>query len=466
MPERNIHVFVKKFTPIYYCGKPIIAEMDVVDTYEVPFETSSTVGEHDFNVCPNCQKDLKLIKEYLTQKYKGNDSRKAFPNCCEGHSQVINLKEYKISDFENVPSMVADKIIYTYSHIRNYCNSDTYYKDITDYIDYTMGSFGCMPGNAEPLFQSDYIRLTKLVVKNSKSISENIKKLVNEYFDSLTNSKSSSSTDFNILIQTYERWLKVFPFELNSYFGDLKEYFEKRIPLFNGLPEFNVYSNVSKVKAHTKASLIEFLMQRTNNLLTKINGVSLFEKGLITDSSQLKLELVINERKLKLREGYRNNSKDEEAQYRKIIKTWLKDEKRFIDEITPLITDLPPKEIETKTHRLKETLANYGFYELESVKVLSDSSKQNLIELICNNDLPYVIAMIDYLGLLKHLMLEHFNAKCRLNREVSKWFNADKTGRSVKGNISTLSSKSNEDRKKYTAHLYKETVIRDYQNIK
>lgn len=126
----------------------------------------------------------------------------------------------------------------------------------------------------------------------------------------------------------------------------------------------------------------------------------------------------------------------------------------------------PIQQIETKTDKLNADLSKYGFFELPKVKALSEVNKQNLIEMIINNDLPYNIAMFAFLGFIEYLEKEHFKTKNKLNREVAKWFNSDKDGRRVKGNISTLSEYSNEDKEKYTAHKHKENVKKDYQKLK
>lgn len=127
---------------------------------------------------------------------------------------------------------------------------------------------------------------------------------------------------------------------------------------------------------------------------------------------------------------------------------------------------LPTQQTETKTERIKAELGKYGFFGLPKVKQLSEPNKQNLVELISANGLPYSIAMFDFLGFLKHLETEYFETKLKLNKEVAKWFNSDKDGRHVKGNISVLSDFSRENKDKYTAHIHKEKVNTDYQNLK
>ena len=126
--------------------------------------------------------------------------------------------------------------------------------------------------------------------------------------------------------------------------------------------------------------------------------------------------------------------------------------------------NLPPQQNETKTDKLKAELGKYGFFELSKVKQLSEPNKQSLIELISTNNLPYSIAMIEYLGFLKYLKAEHLKADYKLFKEVSKWF--DVTDRAVKGNIYVLNEFSKENRTRYTADQQKQTVQKDYEKLK
>jgi len=128
--------------------------------------------------------------------------------------------------------------------------------------------------------------------------------------------------------------------------------------------------------------------------------------------------------------------------------------------------NLPPQQAETITDKLKAKLGQYGFFELPAVKRLSAQNRQSLIELISSNGLPYSVAMFDMLGFLKHLEKEHFRTKYKLNRAVADWFGSDKDGRAVKGNISSLSTYSRTDKKRYTAYTHKVAVKNDYQKLK
>ena len=123
------------------------------------------------------------------------------------------------------------------------------------------------------------------------------------------------------------------------------------------------------------------------------------------------------------------------------------------------------KNIKTKTEILVEYLIKHGFYELEKVKILSEQNKLLLISQI-SKSLPFAIAMFNYLGYLKHLSENYFKTKNELNTNISKWFNRSKDGRLVKGNINTLSEYSKENKERYTAHKYKEEVIKYYKELK
>lgn len=121
---------------------------------------------------------------------------------------------------------------------------------------------------------------------------------------------------------------------------------------------------------------------------------------------------------------------------------------------------------ETITEILKGQLSTYGFFELEKIKTLSDQSKISLIKKISKNGLPYAIAMFDYLEFIQYLEKNHFSTKYKLTREISKWFNSDKEGRTVRGNINSLSKYTKENKDRYTAHKHKEKVIKDYEQLK
>lgn len=349
MINRHTTFFVNEVKPVEFCGKSVIWQVELNGAFELPFEIEPTTGEHNYTTCEGCQKNLAALTKRLTVKFEGNQQKQGFPFCCSYHSKLKNVKEFDRALFVNVPELVAKKIIYTNQHITNNHSSENWYKLITDYIDWTVESFGQMPQDCgEPLFLTDFFFFVTDSLKRNEEMKAETKARLLEFLNKYQTPNESTKTDLNVLLSTYQSWFKIFPFELNSYFGNLKQHFEKQLPILNGKAEINIYSGTAKFKMHTKGSLIESLIHLTNNLLTQINGVTLYEKGLLTDANKIKLELVINRRKLKLKQGYKNSSPNEEQRYRKILKEWFKDEKIFIDEITPLLKALPPQQAETK----------------------------------------------------------------------------------------------------------------------
>lgn len=466
MIKRHTTFYVNKLKPIDFCGKTVMWQMDLNGAYETPFKTEPTTGEHDFNTCEGCQNTRKELIKRLTEKFNGTEQKQGFPFCCSHHSNLTKVKEFNRASFVPVPEMVADKIIYTNSHIINNHENENYYKDITDYIDYTVESFGQMPNSCgEPLYLSDYFfYVTDLLTRNTEISKERKNRLLEFLEAHQTPPTKNKNTDLNILLGTYQKWFKVFPFEI-SFFANLKPHFEKQLPILNGKPETNKYTGLAKVKMHTKGSLIDVLLNLTKNLLDKVNVPELRKQGAITDIQGNQLEFAEAELNTKTAEITRQYSKGE-LKYVKALKKWLQLHKDYFKEVAPLLKALPPQPIKTKADILKEQLSQYGFFELEKVKTLSEQSKVSIIEKIAESGLPYAIAMFDYLQFIPYLEKKHFDSKYKLNREVSKWFNSDKEGRAVKGNISSLLKNTTENKDRYTAYKHKENVIKDYELLK
>ncbi len=369
--QKHTTFFVQDFKPIEFCGKTFF-QLNLNGAYQLPFAIEPTKGEHDYNTCEQCKIGLQSLVVQLTEKFNGNNLKRGFPFCCTAHANLIKLNLFKRDDYTVVPEMTALKVIYTNQHIGNNLKEENWYKIITDYIDWAVDSLGLMPRDCgEPLYRSDYLyHVSNFVEQNKKELGEKGKQILQHINLLKQPNNNTSNPDISILLSTYEKWLKTFPFELNSYFGTLKQHYENQIIILDGTPETNIYSGMSKAKMHTKITLIEALINLTNDLLTQINGIALYENGLITDANKIKLELVISSRKMKLQEGYKNNSPDEERQYRRIIKEWFKDEKKFIDEITPLLKIIPSQQAEnkSKSKALKiNQIALIHFYESNQI---------------------------------------------------------------------------------------------------
>lgn len=348
-----------KITPIDFCGKTWGWMFKTEQGFLAePKETEPTTGEHDFNTCECCQNNRKELIKILTEKFNGTKQNQGFPFCSH-YSNLTKLKEFNRASFVPVPELVADKIIYTHQHIMNNHENENYYKDITDYIDYTVGSFGKMPnGCGEPLYLSDYFfYVTDLLTQNteiSKERKNRILEFLKAYYTPPTKNKN---TDLNILLSTYQKWLKIFPFEI-SFFSKLKPYFENQLPILNGKPEYNPYSKVSKVKMHTKGSLIDALLNLTKNLLDKVNVPTLRKQGAITDIQANQLEFAEAELNTKTAEITKQYSKGE-LKYVKALKKWLQLHKDYFTEVAPLLKALPPQQTTNEHETVRYTAKHY-----------------------------------------------------------------------------------------------------------
>lgn len=360
MNKPFIEIDAEHFTLSAFETKPI-------EGYEAP--TNKETGEQFPNCCPFHKSVFEGAESWFSK----------FPNCCDQHKAMVSKWWYNKANYSGIAEKIVKQLSYTEHHISERINIDDWYKDITDYIEYNVSSFG-HPAIGLHL----YLGNVQLYIKNTNSEIPKIKRQrLIEFIETYYNSpKEQTKTDLNILYSTYQKWLKVFPFEI-SFFSTLKPHFEKQLPILNSKPETNKYTGLAKVKMHTKGSLIDVLLNLTNNLLTQINTTTLYEKGLLTEPQKIKLELVLNERKMKLKQGYVNSSKDEEQRYRKILKEWFADEKRFIDEVTPIVKALPPQPISVNESRTKkvifETITNidkqgwqYAFVSEQDYNLFTD----------------------------------------------------------------------------------------------
>ena len=122
------------------------------------------------------------------------------------------------------------------------------------------------------------------------------------------------------------------------------------------------------------------------------------------------------------------------------------------------------KLVQTKTSRLKMQLAKYNFEELKLVKAINQSSLEMLYKTIALNDLPYQVAMLDFLGFVKYCERNYVTTKVELVKIICEILGA--VMRQVKGNLLVLNPNSRENRERYTSHLFRETVMNDYESLK
>lgn len=334
--------FCPEMKPINFCEQTVFYEGEF-DAFQIPYDIiEPKSGNHDYNLCESCKKYWQDINIHLCGYYNGNGQGKnPFPFCCERHKNLVNLNYFDKKDFDDSPNLTAKKIIFTKEQILNCIETVDWYKDITDYIEYTIDSFGKVPAKCgHPLFLNSYCEEISRFLNDRKDLSKKKIQKIRKYLQPPKRDNDKDKiTDFNILIETYEKWYKIFPFGLNDYFGSLKEYYKTHFPIFSGKVEINQYTQHAKISSHTKDSLIEYLMKLTSTLIMQINGAVLYDKGLITNIGKVRIDLLTQERLLKIKDGYVNSSPNEEQQYRNILKVWFKDEKEYFDTLSKILKE-------------------------------------------------------------------------------------------------------------------------------
>lgn len=388
-----IHVhntgYVSKITPIQVCGNTVMWELTLDGVYRVPFQINPTTGPHDYKKCQPCKKTISNLTKVFKQKMIDKGKKKGFPFCCPGHSNLPNVKEFDKKAFDKVPLLAAQKVVFTIQQFINAGQLPDWEKRIYDYLEWVIISFGEMPKDCgEPLFLTAYFFHVKDLAKRNTHIATEKNHKILKLLDTLQANKPVAQTDLNILATVYERWIRTFPFQMNSYFGDLKDEYSKKLIFLRDEMDTNMYSGLTRRKMHTKESLQETLISLTNKLLTDINGVTLYEKGLISDTKKIRLELLINSRKHELLQGYANTSTDEDHRYKSMIKKWFADEKRFFDELVILLKGESEKIPTESSVEIKAPVISLFCYILSETSVFQREPDEPVLRFckrVCNH---------------------------------------------------------------------------------
>jgi hypothetical protein len=120
--------------------------------------------------------------------------------------------------------------------------------------------------------------------------------------------------------------------------------------------------------------------------------------------------------------------------------------------------------IPTTFERLRSDLRQKGFYNLKSVKALPDPAREKLISILNDNELPYQVAMFDFLGFFDYFEKEYGLSKNITYKKIAEILAV--AARSVRGNVLVLQDNSKEDRQRYTSYNYKDQVRNDYIMLK
>ncbi len=284
-----------------------------------------------------------------------------YPNCCDNHKQAFNdittwfigyitknqdylklLKngQIKAEEFKNWPLKILRSIDYTINFCEKRIDNADWFEDITNYIEYVSWCFG-----QPKIGYFAYEYFVKTNISDSPTMPEEKKQKLLKWFDDIhkesENKNLISKNNITQLHFIYQKWLKIFPFELD-YLSHLKPQFTKTLPFLEGEIRNNPYTGMASAKIISSEKLINFLLELTKNILSAINGLKLYELNLINNVNQKQIEIINKERRLEL-EKLKSTAKSPERKFIGIAKQWLKGERKYFERIKPLLPANSPE---------------------------------------------------------------------------------------------------------------------------
>jgi hypothetical protein len=119
--------------------------------------------------------------------------------------------------------------------------------------------------------------------------------------------------------------------------------------------------------------------------------------------------------------------------------------------------------------KLQLALMENGFFNLPKVIELNEQSKGELVKLICVNDVPYKIAMFDFLSFIDYFLAEYAATRTEMYKKFAEIFcagNRPVSVRTIQGNINDLRKIPTKRDSRYTASLHIEEVKNHYETLK
>lgn len=154
---------------------------------------------------------------------------------------------------------------------------------------------------------------------------------------------------------------------------------------------------------------------------------------------------------------------DKEAEISDLIET--ERFKVYVENLLREYTATPIEKEDTLSERLTAELGSKGFFELDKVKNLSEGNKKKLIVFLSEKQLPYQIAMLNFLGFIDSLKRDYSESIGKTLEIISRILK--KNLRAVKGNYYVLNPMSQQRiGGRYTAHEYNTLIRKDYESLK
>lgn len=282
------------------------------------------------NCCPFHKKAFEGAQEWFDK----------FPDCCKDHRKMVDEERIKKDDYEGMPLKILNQLSYTEYHISKRIDIPEWFEDITDYIDFNWWSFGHPQIGLHLYFDFLKTYLAKAEVINyiPRSKRERIIQYIESYQKPVRENETSKS-DWNVLYDTLQKWVKTFPFEL-PYFKGLKPQYEGKIIAFKDPGRLNPYTGMVKTKGLTQPELIDILDILTKQLLGQVQTEKMVAEGQIPDIGKHRLELANESLRVGTDKLVKEYSKGE-LRYVTTVKKWLELQKKYFREVADIMGKRP-----------------------------------------------------------------------------------------------------------------------------
>lgn len=144
----------------------------------------------------------------------------------------------------------------------------------------------------------------------------------------------------------------------------------------------------------------------------------------------------------------------------------------FIKEIRRIEPEPQPElDLDIETERMPDVAQifvnitkPFGFLELKNIKALPNTQRSLFITHFTAMGVPYIAAMLDFLGYPRHLKNAHNMNSEAIFKHISEALNGASI-RTIKGNLNILKPESKEDPIRYTSQQHIEEVKEDYNKF-
>lgn len=115
--------------------RPIVIDAEYIQMDA--FNVEPPEGYMEIENYPDCCAFHRSIKNESEKWFK------KFPNCCDRHRKLLHGKfKFDKKRYEGVVDKIVKQYQYTECLIKSVINSDDWYENITEYLDYNLHSFG------------------------------------------------------------------------------------------------------------------------------------------------------------------------------------------------------------------------------------------------------------------------------------------------------------------------------------